>query len=84
MQSRSVMFGAMLRSYTPKEFKGRVVLFRPEERPPEEDLDPCFGWHKFAKEGVDVQFAPGGHGTMMEMPNALVLAEKLVPYLKLP
>jgi thioesterase domain-containing protein len=83
MRSRHVLFSLILRSYTLKEFEGRVVLLRPEVRPPEEDLDPCFGWQKYAKEGVDVQFVPGDHQTMMLMPNTLVLAKKLVPYLQL-
>src|SRR5258708_21207755 len=82
VHSRSLMFSAMLRSYAPKEFTGRLVLFRPEERTPAEDVDPYYGWHKYAKNGVDLHFVPGSHGTMMQMPTARVLADKLVPYLK--
>jgi thioesterase domain-containing protein len=83
LRNREVIFSLIMRSYKLKQFKGRVVLFRPEERTPEDDLDPCMGWQKYAKEGVDVHFVPGDHGTMIQMPNVLVLAEKLVPYLKL-
>jgi thioesterase domain-containing protein len=82
MHSKFAIFAAMSRSYTPKEFNGRVVLFRPEKRPPEEDVDPFFGWQEVAKEGVDLQFLPGEHTTMMENPNARFLAEKLVSYLE--
>jgi thioesterase domain-containing protein len=82
MRSQSLMFTAMLRAYTPKEFRGRLVLFRPEERNPEDDVDPYLGWHQYPKHGIDVQFVPGSHATMMQMPNVATMARKLAPYLE--
>lgn len=75
---------AMWKSYTPKEFQGRMVLFRVEKAMDggsEYDDDATLGWQKYAKEGIEVQFVAGGHGTVMEMPNVLDLADKLVPFL---
>jgi len=80
----SLIVEEMSRSYTPKEFRGRLVLFRVQKAldgGSEFDEDPSLGWHKYANNGVDVQFVAGGHETVMQMPNVLDLANKLAPYL---
>lgn len=72
------------RSYVPKEFSGRLVLFRAEKAldgGAEFDEHPSLGWDRYSKNGVDVQFVPGGHESMMHMPDVLNLANKLAPYL---
>lgn len=82
--SESVIFEGLLRSYRPKEFAGRVVLFRVEnamDAGPEFDDDPSMGWGKCAKKGVDVQFVPGTHGTVIHLPNVRDLVKKLSSYL---
>jgi thioesterase domain-containing protein len=81
---RSLITSQMWHSYTPKEFKGRLVLFRVEKAidgGAEFDDDPSLGWHKYATKGVDIQFVAGGHGTVMQMPSVVDLINKLVPYL---
>jgi thioesterase domain-containing protein len=80
----SLMLEAMWRSYTPKEYRGSMVLFRVEKAMDggsEFDSDPSLGWRKYAKMGVDVQFVQGGHGTVLNPPNVLNLVSKLVRYL---
>ena len=82
--SESLFFEAMWLAWAPKDFEGRVVLFRVEkamDAGAELDDDPSMGWGRCAKEGVDIQYLPGGHGTVMQMPNVLDLVRKLVPYL---
>lgn len=82
--SKSPVGLAMIRSYTPKEFRGRIVLFRVEKAMDggsEFDGDPSLGWRKYASEGVDVEYVPGAHWSVMAMPNVATLADKLVPYL---
>jgi len=74
----------MWRSYTPKEYPGHLVLFRVQKAMDggkEFDGDLALGWRKYAKNGVDIQFVQGGHGTVMEMPHVLSLVTKLEPYL---
>jgi phthiocerol/phenolphthiocerol synthesis type-I polyketide synthase D len=74
----------MWRSYTPKEYPGHLVLFRVEKAMDggkEFDDDLSLGWRKYAKNGVDIQFVQGGHGTVMQMPYVLSLVSKLAPYL---
>jgi thioesterase domain-containing protein len=81
---KSVIFSVMLDSYVPKEFRGRLVLFRVENAMDggvEFDSDPSLGWNKYAKGGVDVELVPGRHGTMMQTPNVLSLVNKLEPLL---
>lgn len=74
----------MWNSYTPTEFRGRLVLFRVEQAMDageELDSDPSLGWNKYAEEGVDLQYVAGGHGTVLQPPNVQKLIEKLLPYL---
>jgi thioesterase domain-containing protein len=82
--SEAVFFEAMWLAWAPKDFEGRVVLFRVEkamDAGAELDDDPSMGWSKCAKKGVDIQYLPGDHATVMQMPNVLDLAKKLEPYL---
>ena len=77
-----IMINAILQSYTPKEFRGRLVLFRSEDRQQEFNDIPSLGWDEVAKGGVDVHIVPGDHVAMMQMPNVLILAKQLTPYLE--
>jgi thioesterase domain-containing protein len=72
------------RTYIPKDFSGRIVLFRVEKAidgGSEFDGHVSLGWHRYARNGVDIQFVPGGHGTVLQMPNVLNLVSRLEPYL---
>ncbi len=74
----------IVRSYAAKEFGGRIVLFRVEkamDAGSELDADPSLGWQKYASKGVDIQYLPGGHATVLQMPNVTILADKVAPYL---
>ena len=77
----STMLTSMWNSYTPNELKGRMVLFRAQDRGPEFDDDPSMGWQKLVTDGVDVHFVSADHETMMQMPHVLTLVDKLQPYL---
>ncbi|HEX8556986.1 MAG TPA: amino acid adenylation domain-containing protein [Pyrinomonadaceae bacterium] len=67
---------ALLR-YEPREYPGRVNLFRPEERFGPEPSDPSGGWGALAAGGVELHVTPGNHYTMINMPHARALAERL-------
>jgi thioesterase domain-containing protein len=83
-RSDAVIFKEMIESYTPKEYRGHLVLFRVKNAMgggTEYDDDISLGWSKYVKDGVDIQFVEGGHETVMHMPYVLSLASKLEPYL---
>jgi amino acid adenylation domain-containing protein len=46
--------------------------------------DPMLGWHKRTRGGVRVIDVPGGHGSMLEEPNVVGVAEPLAAYLATP
>jgi len=74
----------MASSFVPRDFAGRVVLFRVEKAldgGSEFDDDPTLGWKEYAKKGVDIQMVAGGHATVVEMPYVRSLVDKLTPYL---
>jgi thioesterase domain-containing protein len=77
----SLRVSAMWHAYTPKEFGGRMLLFRAEGRDAEFGDDPTMGWQRNLKNGVDVQFARGSHEVMMGPPYVRNLATQLTRYL---
>lgn len=81
--------------YAPQDpYKGKVALFRATEKSSvfdgtdiddtpyiEKYSDPLLGWEKRVTEGVDVYDIPGGHSSMLQEPNAVVIAEKMQAYI---
>ncbi|MEM4658889.1 MAG: amino acid adenylation domain-containing protein, partial [Candidatus Methanosuratincola sp.] len=65
---------AAMRSYSPREYEGKIALIRAEEQLPGED--PTMGWGELVEE-VEVSVAPGNHVTMLREPNVHQLALKL-------
>jgi amino acid adenylation domain-containing protein/non-ribosomal peptide synthase protein (TIGR01720 family) len=74
--------------YRPAPCPARITLFRaavmdaedlrqlsPEER--QEIQDPSHGWEPLATGGIDLQWVPGDHGTMIMEPHARDLARAL-------
>ena len=76
----AVVFGAVARSYTPKRYEGRVVLFRAQGRTAEYGSNIKLGWDEVVDD-VQVRVIPGSHLSIMQMPNVLTLAEELNKYL---
>ena len=65
------------RNYVLHRYPGRVTLFKANENPSGNAIDPTLGWSDWADEGVDVQIVPGNHATMIYTPNVETLAAKL-------
>jgi amino acid adenylation domain-containing protein len=65
------------RQYVPKPYSGRVVLFRPREKALRGSDDPLGGWGSLALGGVEVHEIPGDHGSIVDEPNARLLARRL-------
>jgi thioesterase domain-containing protein len=80
-RSNIVIFTAVGRSYVPKPYPGRLVLFRAEGRSAEYGDDLTLGWNDIAREGVVVHQVPGAHLTIMRKPHVSRLVEKLNQYL---
>jgi len=64
-------------NYKPKEYPGRITLFRSEESVAEARGRPDLGWGELAKGGVEIHDVPGDHISMLQEPNVQVLARRL-------
>lgn len=64
------------KSYEPKFYSGRTVLFKADEKPVGWAIDPALGWSDLIN-SLEVQPVPGAHDTMFREPNVPVLSEKL-------
>ena len=65
----------LLLKYVPKEYHGRITLFRSEARSCKGGDD--LGWSELALNGVAVIDVPGDHDSIFEHPHVEVLADKL-------
>lgn len=65
----------MHRSYVPKPYDGRMVLFRATERDQFEICDHDLGWGTTAVGNFDVFDVPGDHLGILKSPNVQVMAE---------
>ena len=61
----------------PGRYAGGVLLFRPKTRPLFHGLTPDLNWGQVVTGGVEVITVPGDHDTILQKPNADVLAERL-------
>ena len=80
MHTNALLFDAAWRVYTPKRFRGKLVLFRSETRTPEYNDDLTLGW-RVCSPDIEVHIVPGDHVTMMKPPHVTNLVDKLTPYL---
>jgi amino acid adenylation domain-containing protein len=63
--------------YEPRNYPGRINLFRAEERLASTATDPTDGWGALAAGGVELHVMPGDHFTMISLPHARALADRL-------
>jgi len=76
------------KEYAPQElYKGEVTLFRATKGEGSDEpyvniySDPLLGWGKRVTQGVKVYDIPGGHSSMLQEPNAQVVAERIDAYI---
>jgi thioesterase domain-containing protein len=50
-------------------YPGKIVLFRASDVVRLSGAEPSLGWNAVAKDGVDVEFAPGDHESMFRAPH---------------
>ena len=65
------------RHYLPRQYPGRLILFRPPLPARHRDGDPALGWRSVALGGVDVEEIPGWHVPILSEPRVQLLAERL-------
>ncbi len=63
--------------YRPKNYPGRITLFRSRFQSPFLGLGTLMGWDRVALGGVEAVHVPGGHLTVLQPPNVSVLAKRL-------
>jgi thioesterase domain-containing protein len=64
--------------YAPREYSGRLTLFRAARQPEYCSHDPLMDWARLSSAGVDAQSVPGDHDTILMKPNVRQLAQALV------
>jgi acyl-CoA synthetase (AMP-forming)/AMP-acid ligase II/thioesterase domain-containing protein/acyl carrier protein len=75
-----------LDKYIFQVYPGRMTLFRTEDENRYEAIgekyDPQFGWGDIITGGIDINYIPGSHLSVMEEPHVQVIAEQLKLYLE--
>jgi amino acid adenylation domain-containing protein len=72
---RSVYFPGP--DFVPKDYNGRITVFRVQRQPLNRIRDRQLGWGRLARGGVDVHIVPGGHVTFLQEPYVRQLAEEI-------
>ncbi|PYM57679.1 MAG: non-ribosomal peptide synthetase, partial [Candidatus Rokuibacteriota bacterium] len=65
------------RTYRPRPYRGRVVLFRQRERPRGHSWDPASGWRPLLGDRLEIHDVRGDHRTMFSESNVELLAQAL-------
>ncbi len=60
--------------YQPRDYPGRITLFRAHRQAPGAAPDPTLGWGGLAKGGVEIHPAPGYHSAMISEPRVRFIA----------
>ena len=63
--------------YVPREYPGRVALFRVQKMDLLRAYDPFMGWGRLAEGGVDLHIIAGHHESLLHPPCVKTLAEQI-------
>jgi amino acid adenylation domain-containing protein len=66
-----------VKEYKLQVYPGKATLFWSEFQDDYIDLYPDLGWGEWVAEGLEMQYLPGDHITLMKEPHVQVLVEKL-------
>jgi thioesterase domain-containing protein len=66
-----------LYDYIPREYGGRMIVFKATQRRSQRPRDPLLGWGPLSVGGVEIYEVAGTHLTLVFEPHARTLAEKL-------
>ena len=65
------------KKYAPKEYAGKVTLFRAQEQPMGCVPDPYLGWGNRVKGGIEIQDVTGYHAGVIVEPHVRILGPKM-------
>jgi thioesterase domain-containing protein/acyl carrier protein len=64
-------------NYVPREYSGRLTVFRAADQPLACSHDPLMDWARLARAGVNAPTVPGNHETILQEPYVRELAQAL-------
>lgn len=71
------IYGAAYRNYEPRDYPGKMTLFRAVERSNPRDNAPLLGWDAYKIGEIEIHHSPGPHGYMVREPHVRALAQQL-------
>jgi thioesterase domain-containing protein/acyl carrier protein len=76
-QARRQTYLYAARAYRPREYPGRLTLFRGSSDGTVSGREALLGWERVVSGGVELHWVPGAHVGMLREPNVTVLAREL-------
>jgi len=70
------------KTYVPRVYPGRLVLFRSSQKPLMQFRDPHAAWGSYASQGLQIHEIDGDHDSILLEPQVQSVAEQLKPYLE--
>jgi len=70
------------KTYVPRVYPGRLVLFRSRQKPLMQFGDPHAAWSTYASQGLEIHEVDGDHDSILLEPQVQSVAEQLKPYLE--
>jgi amino acid adenylation domain-containing protein len=65
------------KTYVPRSYPGRLILFRSLHRPLLQLADPHAAWSRYAEQGLEIYEVEGNHDSILLEPQVRVVAEQL-------
>jgi thioesterase domain-containing protein len=81
VRDKVIIFATIGQEFTPKDFRGKLHLFRAGGRTREFGRDLTLGWDGIVKGGIELHNVPGGHVGILEKPFVQTLVDQLKRYL---
>lgn len=73
---------AAAKSYVPRAYPGRLILFRSRHKPLLQLRDPHAAWSRYAEQGLEIHEVEGNHDNILLEPQVRTVAQELKGYLK--
>jgi thioesterase domain-containing protein len=71
-----------VKSYVPRAYPGRLLLFRSRYKPLTQLRDPHAAWSRYAAQGLEIREVEGNHENILLEPQVRSVAQELKNYLK--
>ena len=70
------------KSYVPRAYPGRLILFRSRHKPLLQLREPHAAWSRYAEQGLEIHEVEGNHDNILLEPQVRTVAQELKGYLK--